>query len=493
MQKIITATQTRQADQFTIANEPISSVGLMERATKSFVVKFMEEVPAKNIMIAVYCGTGNNGGDGLAIARLLSARNYTNVKVVILQHSFKTSPEFDENFRSVQKLNLPVHIIQSDDELPAETSEIIIDAVLGSGLNKPLEGILKQWIDQLNALHKKVIAVDIPTGMFADEPNQADSTKFKADLVITFQRPKLNFLLPESALVMKSWEAVDIGLDEHFIQSCESELALIEEKDIRLIFKKRENFSHKGTFGHSLIIAGKDETMGAALLTAEACLNTGSGLTTAFIPPSGLIALNTRLPEVMAGFGEPGWQKYSALAIGPGLGTDDPAVAVLKNALKNFRGPCVFDADALNMLASDKSLFDLVPEQSILTPHVKEFDRLFGSHKNWNHRIKTMQQEARERELIIVLKNRYTIIALPTGMVYFNLTGTPAMASGGMGDVLTGIIVALLAQGYSAIQAAMAGVYLHGKAGNELEELGYSVIRASELAKQVSKTIFNFK
>ncbi|MCO4293932.1 NAD(P)H-hydrate dehydratase [Solitalea sp. MAHUQ-68] len=492
MQKIISAVQTRLADQFTIANEPIASIDLMERASVAFVSRFIEEVPLKTTMIAVYCGVGNNGGDGLAIARLLAAKSYMNVKVIILQHSFKTTIDFEENLRRVQQLKLPVHIFQSEDVLPIETSEVIIDAILGSGLNKPLEGSLKKWVEQLNQQKKHVIAVDIPTGMFADEPNSADSVVVKTDLVISFQRPKLNFLLPESASVIKRWHVVDIGLDEHFIQSCESELALIEEKDIQSILKKRDNFSHKGTYGHSLIIAGQEETMGAALLTAEACLNTGSGLTTAYVPSLGLVALNTRLPEVMAAIGEVDkiqWEKYSAVAIGPGLGTDDHSIEILKSTLKNFRGPCVFDADALNVLSADSSLLDLVPEQSVLTPHVKEFDRLFGAHENWTQRVKTMQKESTERELIIVLKNRYTLIASPTGMIYFNLTGTPAMASGGMGDVLTGIIVSLLAQGYSAIQAAMAGVYLHGKAGNELEELGYSVIPASKLARRINKTI----
>ncbi|UKJ08335.1 NAD(P)H-hydrate dehydratase [Solitalea lacus] len=494
MQKILSSSQIRQADQYTIENEPIASIDLMERASNAFVNRFVQEITKKNTSITVYCGTGNNGGDGLAIARLLHNMHYEHVRVIILQHSFKTSPDFDENLRRLRKISsIEIILVQENLDLPAENADILIDAVLGSGLNKPLEGVLAFWIQQLNQLNKKVVAVDLPTGMLADEPINKNNIVFKSDWVICFQQPKLNFLLPESAKFMSRWSAVNIGLNEHFIHHCSSNYALIEENDIRSVLMKRENFSHKGTFGHALIIAGKEETMGAALLCAEACLNSGAGLTSAYIPSNGLAAFNCRLPEVMAVIRNKtnlDWDKYTALAIGPGLGTDNESMRQLNDTLYNFRGACVFDADALNMLAEDKTLFDLVPEQAILTPHVKEFDRLFGMHENWNERVVTMQKKAVELELIIVLKNRYTIIATPTGHVYFNKTGTPAMAIGGSGDVLTGLIVALLAQGYTASQAALTGVYLHGRAGDALEELGLSVILPSNLARQINKTIF---
>ncbi|AFD09362.1 bifunctional ADP-dependent NAD(P)H-hydrate dehydratase/NAD(P)H-hydrate epimerase [Solitalea canadensis] len=495
MKKIISATQTREADAYTIAHEPIASIDLMERASKAFVQRFMIEVPHKHTSIAVYCGTGNNGGDGLAVARLLNAEKYRNISVIILQHSFKTTPDFEENLRRLKKTSIQYEIIQDGMEFPPNQAEVIIDAILGSGLNKPLEGSIALWVEQLNGFEKNVIAVDIPTGMFADQLIDKDAVILKSDLVISFQRPKLNFLLPESSPFIKQWEVVDIGLDEHFIQHCVSDKVIIEEADIKEIIRVRDNFSYKGTYGHTLIIAGQPETMGAALLCAEASLNTGSGLTTAFIPASGLTALNSRLPEVMAipdDHSKIDWKNYDAIAIGPGLGKNLTAKELLSLTLQNFRGSIVLDADALNMLSDDQLLFNLLPEQSIITPHVKEFDRLFGEHFSWHSRLITMQEQARERDLIIVLKNRYTIIATPNGSLYFNLTGTPAMATGGSGDVLTGVIASLLAQGYFAPQAAIAGVYLHGKAGCEIvRRMGINVIPASQLATEINKVMYS--
>lgn len=495
MKKIITSAQTREADAYTIAQEPIASIDLMERASKAFVKRFMIEVPDKGTSISIYCGTGNNGGDGLAIARLLVAEKYKDLCVIILQHSFKTTPDFEENLRRLKKTNIPVEIIQDGTDLFADQSDVIIDAILGSGLNKPLDGSLALWVEQLNLFEKRVIAVDIPTGMFADSPIDNDTPILKSDLVISFQRPKLNFLLPDSAPFMKRWEIVDIGLDEHFIQHCVSDKVVVEEGDVKEIIKKRENFSHKGTYGHALIIAGQVQTMGAALLCAEASLNTGSGLTTAFIPASGLTALNSRLPEVMAIPGDKSkidWGLYNSVAIGPGLGKSEETKELLRLSLQNFRKSMVLDADALNILSEDQVLLDLLPEQTIITPHMKEFDRLFGAHYSWHSRLITMQEQAKERELIILLKNRYTIIATPNGSLYFNLTGTPAMATGGSGDVLTGVIASLLAQGYSASQSAIAGVYLHGKAGNEIvNRRGLNVIPASRLAKEINKVMYS--
>lgn len=493
MKKIITSAQTREADAYTITHEPIASIDLMERASNAFVKRFMIEVPDKSTSISVYCGTGNNGGDGLAIARLLFTEKYKKLRVTVLQYSFKTTPDFEENFRRLKKTNIPVEIIQDGMDLLTDYSELIIDAVLGSGLNKPLEGSLALWVQQLNLLERRVIAVDIPTGMYADNPIDKDAQIFKSDLVISFQRPKLNFLLPESAPFIKRWEVVNIGLDEHFIQHCVSDKVIVEESDVKEIIKKRENFSHKGTYGHALIIAGQPETMGAALLCAEASLNTGSGLTTAFIPASGLTALNSRLPEVMAIPGDKSkidWEQFNAIAIGPGLGKKAEAKELLKLTLQNFRKPMVVDADAINILSEDQVLLNLLPEQAIITPHMKEFDRLFGEHYSWHSRLRTMQEQSKERELIIVLKNRYTIIATPNGSLYFNLTGTPAMATGGSGDVLTGVIVSLLAQGYSSSQSAITGVYLHGKAGNEIvSRRGLNVIPASRLTKEINKVM----
>jgi len=474
MLPLLTAAQIRQVDAYTIAHEPVTSIDLMERASKAFVSWFMNHFPDQKTTISVYCGTGNNGGDGLAIARLLHQHGYELLSVKIVQFSSKISPDFAENLQRLQSLNISVESLEHGLPVTTETSDIIIDAILGSGLNKPLSGNYLELVNHLNALYKTVVAVDVPTGFYTDGEVEQDPTVLKANLVITFQQPKINFLLPESGPYINCWDTVNIGLNQEFIQSLQSPYQWVEDKDIKAILKPRTRFSHKGTFGHALLIAGQAKTMGAALLCSSACVYAGAGLTTACIPESGLTALNSYQAEVMAivrqayEMPELELDKYNTIAIGPGLGKDEDALTLLQYVLDEYEHPIVVDADALNLLAEHPHLLAALPPGSILTPHMKEFDRLFGEHANWWQRLQTLQQKTQELNICIVLKNAYTMVGCPDGKVYFNSTSNSAMAVGGMGDVLTGIITALLAQKYTLEQACMAGVYLHGKAGDEL-------------------------
>jgi len=473
MLSLLTSAQIHEADTYTIAHEPISSVNLMERASKAFVGWFVNHFPDKKQTISVYCGTGNNGGDGLAIARILHGHHYKNISIKITRFSDKASDEFNTNLKKLQN-TIPVIEIKPKDNLPAEDSAIIIDAMLGSGLNKPLHGDYEKLVKYLNKLEKTVVAVDVPTGFPTEGDVQPDSTVLKAKLVITFQQPKINFLLPESGPVMQCWETVNIGIDEGFVQSLNSPYQFVTEKDIRQLLKPRHKFSNKGVFGHALIVAGQAKTMGAALLCSSACAHAGAGLTTACVPESGLTALNSYLPEIMAvvrqgnDLPEIEWDKFSTMGIGPGLGNDENSLNLICDILTNYKKPVVIDADALNILAEHKTLWAMIPEGSIITPHMKEFDRLFGESKTWWQRLQIAINKAQEHKICIVLKNDYTITATPDGKAYFNSTSNAAMASGGMGDVLTGIITALLAQKYSSEDACIIGTYIHGKAGDEL-------------------------
>ncbi|HEY4197291.1 MAG TPA: NAD(P)H-hydrate dehydratase [Mucilaginibacter sp.] len=474
MLPLLISSQIREADAYTIAHEPIASIDLMERASKAFVSWFINHFPDKKQSIAVYCGTGNNGGDGLAIARMLTVHDYQNVNVKIASFSSKSSDDFNTNLHRLIPSAIPIKEIKPGEELPEEDSAIIIDALLGTGLNKPLTGDFERLVNYLNGLHKTAVAVDVPTGFFSEGETDPDAPVLKADLVITFQQPKINFLLPESAPHILCWEAVNIGINENFIRSLDSPYQLVEEKDIRKRLKPRHRFSNKGTYGHALIVAGQPETMGAALLCSSACAYTGAGLTTACIPLSGLIALNSHQPEVMAIVRnekeqvEIEWTKFTTIAVGPGLGKEKDTLALFTNLLKGYDKPMVIDADALNLLAVHRGLWKYVPANSIVTPHVKEFDRLFGEHKNWWQRLQTGIEMAKEHKVFIVLKNDYTISITPDGKLFFNSTSNAAMASGGMGDVLTGILAALLAQNYSSEDACIIGNYIHGKAGDEL-------------------------
>ncbi|MDF2431515.1 MAG: ADP-dependent NAD(P)H-hydrate dehydratase / NAD(P)H-hydrate epimerase, partial [Mucilaginibacter sp.] len=404
----------------------------------------------------------------------LDVHQYTNLTIKIARFSDKASDDFNNNLKRVQGTGIPLVEIGREESFPNEEANIIIDALLGTGLNKPLEGDYKRLVNHINSLGKTVVAVDVPTGFFADGEMQPDAAVLKTDLVITFQQAKINFLLPESASYIKCCETVNIGLDEKFIASLSSPYQLVEEKDIRKMLKSRHRFSNKGTYGHALIVAGQPETMGAALLCAAGCAYAGSGLTTACVPQSGLTALNSYMPEIMAIVRRDHevpvieWDNFNAMGIGPGLGKDEFSLALFTDILANYKKPVVIDADALNLLAAHKELWDAIPPNSVLTPHMKEFDRLFGEHKNWWQRIQAGIQKAKERSLYILLKNDFTIVITPQGKVFFNSTSNPAMATGGMGDVLTGIITSLLAQKYTPEHACIIGTFIHGKAGDEL-------------------------
>lgn len=492
MRILLTSAQMRSADQFTIANKPIASIDLMEKAARAFVQSFLRDEFDTNKSVAIFCGKGNNGGDGLAIAHLLIANGYENIKVYMVNFGKKQSDDFAINLQRIEESRCKKTIINLPSDLKNLKADLIIDAILGSGLNKPLAGAYTELVQAINKLKKRVYAVDVPTGFFSEGKLPKDYNGIKAYKTISFQRPKINFFFPESAAATEKFEVVEIDLDEQFIQKQDADFQLIEELDIQKILRPRKLFSHKGTYGHALIIAGNANTMGAALLSSLACLHTGAGLTTACIPQSGLTALNTTLPEVMAlprdeytRIENP--KKYQSIAIGPGFGTG-PENEKLLESLILANQALVIDADALNILADRSDLVDKLAANTVLTPHMKEFDRLFGEHDSWWDRVQTAQLKAKRLKIVIVLKNQYTFICLPTGKVLINPTGNPAMAQGGMGDILTGVITGFIAQKYGAADAAVLACYIHGKTGDDLANEQF-VVKASQVARNLSKEI----
>ncbi|RZK64366.1 MAG: NAD(P)H-hydrate epimerase, partial [Pedobacter sp.] len=298
MLKLLNAEQTKQADKHTIENEPITSIELMERASSAFVKFFVERFPVKNLRISVYCGKGNNGGDGLAIARLLVHERYTAVNVFIADFTENQTSDFSRNLELLQELDISIFYLKLAADLEFQQSDIVVDALFGIGLNRALDGEWSKLIKRMNQLSGTKLSVDVPSGMPSEGVLIGDAI-FKSDLTITFQRPKLNFLLPASNPYIKEWKVVNIGLDENFIESTGSPYYWFWKKDVQSYLRPRQAFDHKGVFGHALLFAGADETMGAALLSADACHKTGCGLTSVSIPTSGLTALNSRMPEVM--------------------------------------------------------------------------------------------------------------------------------------------------------------------------------------------------
>ncbi|NMN38017.1 NAD(P)H-hydrate dehydratase [Pedobacter sp. SG918] len=492
MRTLLTSAQMRSADQFTIVNKPIASIDLMEKAARAFVQTFLRDEFDTNKSVAIICGKGNNGGDGLAIAHLLLTNGYENIKVYIVNFSKKESNDFAINLQRIEESRCKKTVINQPSDLKSLKADLIIDAILGSGLNKALTGDFEELVQFINKQQKKVYAVDVPTGFFAEGKLPKDYNGIKAYKTISFQRPKINFFFPESTMATEKYEVVDIDLDEAFIQKQEADFYLVEENDIEKILQPRKLFSHKGTYGHALIIAGNSNTMGAALLSSMACLHAGAGLTTVCIPQGGLTALNATLPEVMAlprdeytRIENP--KKYQAIAIGPGLGTEAENEKLLESLIMANQA-MIIDADALNILGERPDLIDKIATNSIITPHMKEFDRLFGEHDNWWDRVQTATEQAKKQKIVIVLKNQYTFVCLPTGKVLINPTGNPAMAQGGMGDVLTGIIAGFVAQRYSATDAAILACYIHGKAGDHLAHEQF-VVTASQVAARISKEI----
>ena len=491
MKNLLTASQMRDVDAHTIQHQPLASIDLMEQAAAAFVDAFIKKYPRQKQTILVACGQGNNGGDGLAIARILADKGFSNVQVMLTQFSQSSSADYLLNLERLKKTNQPIAILTNTSELELLRDEIVIDALLGSGLNKPLSGAYASLVSVINQSGATIVSVDVPTG-FASEGEISDPYQgIRADLVISFQRPKINFFFPESAKALKKFNVVPIGLNEDFIESLPSNWKLITKQFVRKTLKPRERFSHKGTYGHVLMLAGNIETMGAALLATGAALHSGAGLVTACIPQSGLTALNVSLPEAMFLSREvlqkTTLNKYQAVAIGPGFGMEKEQIQLLQYLLTQNQ-PLVLDADALNIIAGNKDLLEKIPPQSIITPHLKEFDRLFGDHQNWWQRVDTARQKAKELQIVIVLKNQYTFVCLPKGEVCINPTGNPAMAQGGMGDVLTGMIASLMAQGYTCEQAAILGVYLHGKTGDALAE-NREVVAAATLSKFIPKIL----
>ncbi|WP_316739739.1 NAD(P)H-hydrate dehydratase [Pedobacter aquatilis] len=486
MQTLLTSTQMRSADKFTISSTPIASIDLMENAARAFTRCFLKDEFDTNKNIAIFCDKGNNGGDGLAIAHNLLLNGYKNIKVYIVNFSDKESPDFTINFQRFNESGCKKVIINKPADLKNISADLIIDAILGSGLNRILSGDYLQLVHKINSFGKKVYAVDIPTGFFGEGSLPEEYQGIRAFKTISFERPKINFFFPESSFATGQFEVVHIGLDNDYIQKQESRFYLTEPQDIHKKIKPRKSFTHKGTYGHALIVAGDTNTMGAALLSCKACLHSGAGLTTACIPHSGLTALNTSLPEVMAldRTGISKVENYSAIAIGPGLGKSAESERILEELIST-NAPLVIDADALNILAERKDLLAKISKKSILTPHIKEFDRIFGQHQNWWDRVETAMKRAAELDIIIILKNQFTFICAPNEKVYINPTGNPAMAQGGMGDVLTGIIVALVAQKYSPLDASILACYLHGKAGDSLA-MEKAIVTASEVAARIS-------
>ena len=503
MIKIFATDKVKELDQYTIQNEPISSIDLVERAAMVFMHEFCRRY-SKQTRIIIFAGQGNNGADALAIARLLKDEGYR-IETYLFNPTSHLSYDCELNKQRLLGMEKIEFTEVIADFVPPTLGEhdVIIDGLFGSGLNRPLTGGFAAMVNYINQSESTVVAIDIPSGLFGEDNRTNDSeTIIRADLTLTFGFPKLAFLLPENARYVGDWKVLDIGIHPDIVANTPTPFTLVTEEDIAAVFEPRNRFSHKGTFGHALLIAGSRGKMGAALLAARSCLRSGAGLLTVHTPQRGELVLQTAFPEAMLSLDPhqdyfttiPEIGGYSAIGVGPGLGQYLESAAALERLLQTTESPVVLDADALNLIASNKDLLNRIPQRSILTPHPKEFDRIAGESNSGYERLIKAQAFAIEHKLCVVLKGAYTAICTSSGNIYFNGSGNPGMATAGSGDVLTGIILGLLAQGLEPETAAVSGVFLHGTAGDLASALrSEESMIASDITEMLGKAFKQIK
>lgn len=473
--KLFTTKQIAGIDKFTIENEPVADIDLMERAAMQITNWLVQRFSTERKMV-FFAGPGNNGGDALAIARQLGELEFQcEVYLLDFGKELKGSPAINWNRLEEQGKVKLARIGNIDDFPQIEPTDILIDGLFGSGLSRPLEGLPAEMVSKINTLPNYTVAIDIPSGLMGEDNSEnIRDNIIRADITLTFQFPKISFLFAENELFTGKWEVLPIGLHPEGIAQTPSDFQFVEKEDVKEMIPVRSKFAHKGTFGHALLIAGSYGKMGASVLASKACLRSGVGLLTAHVPHFGYSIIQTSVPEAMVSIddhdsiftGIPDLTPFTAIGAGPGIGMKNNTRKALKELIENAKIPLVFDADALNILSENKEWLNDLPENTILTPHPGEFKRLAGESVNSWERIQKQREMSREFKIILVLKGAFTTIALPDGKLFFNSTGNPGMATAGSGDSLTGIILGLLAQRIPPEHAAIAGVFLHGLAGD---------------------------
>lgn len=475
MIKIFPTIQIKELDAYTIENEPVSSIDLMERASQALAQAIAERWSVET-PFTVFAGPGNNGGDALAVSRLLAEQGYR-VEVYLFNTKGILSLDCETNKERLAGVaGVDFHEITTQFVPPVLTAEhVVVDGLFGSGLNKPLNGGFAAVVKYINSSSATVVAIDVPSGLMGEDNTYNIQTNIiRADLTLSLQLPKLAFLFAENEPFVGEWQLLDIGLSEEAIDEKETDFALTEHEDMPSMLKPRGKFAHKGSFGRALLIAGSQGMAGASVLAARACLRSGVGLLTVHVPFCNNFIVQTSVPEAMTEIDindvrfscATDTDDYQAVGIGPGLGKAGDTEAALLEQIESCQTPMVVDADALNLLGEHRSYIGRLPKGSILTPHPKELERLVGKCQNSYERLMKARELARSAGVHIILKGAYSVVITPSGKCRFNPTGNPGMATGGSGDVLTGVVLALLAQGYDAETAAELAVYVHGLAGD---------------------------
>ena len=499
--KLFTTQSTKLLDQLTIEYEPIASIDLMERAAQALTEEISKTVaPERHLYI--FAGPGNNGGDALATARLLIERGYRPVVYLFnTMPNHHLSADCARNRDRLKEKGCPdFYEISSQFTPPViQPDDVVVDGLFGAGLREPLSGGFASLVRYINESGAFVIAIDIPSGLFGEQnPDASPDRVIQAALTLTLQMPKLAFFFAENAANIGECKVLDIDLNRDAINKAATNYYLVEDYEVKNLLRRRPDHCSKYDFGSLLLVAGRYGMLGAAVLSARAAMRAGAGLVTVHCPRCGFDILQSSVPEALFSADKNDiittdiamTHRYNTVALGPGMGTNDMTVDAIDRFLKNRNLPCVLDADALNCIASRPMLFESIPQKSILTPHAAEFERIFGKFDTEEERLKKAIEIAKSHKLIIVLKAHHTMVVDTTGKVYINTTGNAGMATAGSGDVLTGIISSLLAQGYSPQFSAIMGVYIHGEAGNLAEKVhgSYGMI-ASDIVDHIGRAI----
>ncbi len=472
---ILTAPQMRFADQFTIQNEPINSIDLMERAASKCFEWFNSNIGIE-IPIVIFCGPGNNGGDGIALTRLLHGAGF-NAKAIVIQLNTTLSRDCSMNLGRLQNIDSQLADVVTNNfifpELNSKT--VLVDALFGIGMSRNLNGDYGEVVKKMNSSLLPIISIDLPSGIYSDKSSINDDNQIiKSKITLTFQNFKLALLVGENAQYYGQVVILNIGLLPNAIPKNEIQYQIIDIPLLHQIYVPKWEFSHKGNFGHGLLITGETGKMGAAILCAGGFLRSGGGLLTLLVPESGITIVQSAVPEAMVLVKSddhtigclPLMEQFNVVGIGPGIGQDHVATQRLKTLIESFKKPMILDADALNIVSLQPELLSSLPPDSILTPHPGEFKRLVG---NWNNDFEKLEKQlefAQKHHIFVILKGKNTSIATPNGKMYFNPTGNSGMAKGGSGDVLTGLLTGILASGYSSISTCLLGTYIHGLAGD---------------------------
>lgn len=505
--KIFTSSQIAEIDKFTIKHEPISEADLIRRVARK-IYEWLKPIIKKGQQICIFAGPGNNGSDAIALATYLAARDY-NCKLFLIKGRDVKSDLRRELLNELYVFGyVEVKEIESEEDVPViPANSLVVEGIFGTGLNRCAEGVFCNVINSINNSGAKVVSIDLPSGLFSEEnPQPQNNSIIRADYTLTFEFPKLCMFLKEAGEYIGEWCLLDIGLHKEIIEKTPSRFFMITPQIVMSGLKSRPRFSHKGDFGHSLLIAGSYGMAGAAVLAASAAMRSGTGLLTVHIPRMLLNILQIAVPEAICSAdnsdsiftGINGSEIFDAVAVGPGLGKAPETAAGLRSLFSERKKPMVIDADALNIIASDPGLLNSIPENSVVTPHPGEFARLFGESVNSYDAVMKQSELSVKHKIVIVLKGAGTSVTTPDGTIWFNSTGNPGMATAGSGDVLTGVILSLLSQGYDSGFAAIAGVYLHGLAGDiAAEEYGEHSVIAGDIVKSLGaafkKTEFQIK